>query len=82
MNKKRLEIAAMMLPELMRSAEAVAYCDKEETIQYLVKIAYRYADKLLQFENIKTDDIPDTKPVVPNLQMIAGPGRMLIPKGN
>ena len=76
MNKKRLEIAAIMLPELMRSAEALAFCDKEDTIQYLVKIAYRYADKLLEFEEVQTKDIPDKKPVTPTLQMGAGVRRL------
>lgn len=70
-----------MLPELMRSAEGVAYTDKQGTINYLVKLAYRYADTLLEFEETKPDDILNAKPEVPQLQR--GPeGMILVPKRN
>jgi hypothetical protein len=72
----RLEIASRMLPELMRSGESQTYVDKDETIHYLVRLAYRYADKLLEFENTKLEDIENILPAVPGISQII-PGQRI-----
>jgi hypothetical protein len=59
---KRLDVAARLLQALIPMAGNAIIIDAPETIHFFSKLAYKYADELLKYEEVDSEDILEVAP--------------------
>ena len=62
---KRGEIAKSILAGLLPLSGNTIVIDSQKSIHWWVRQAYRYADELLKYEGVHSDDIIDSPPEFP-----------------
>ena len=59
---KRLDVAARLLQALIPMAGNAIIIDAPETIHFFSKLAYKYTDELLKYEEVDSEDILEVAP--------------------
>ena len=70
---KRLDVATKLLQALIPMAGNAIIIDAPESIHFFSKLAYRYADELLKYEEVDSENIEEVLPrFAPTQQIIPG----------
>jgi hypothetical protein len=71
---KRLDVAARLLQALVPMAGNAIIIDAPETIHFFSKLAYKYADELLKYQEVDSEDIIEVPPKFAPQQQVVPAG--------